>query len=91
MQSGQDGSLGKKLGSFYRFFELFERANLNFSTHTSSIWAPQPRAYNIGGASSKNSSKAGTSRKEPIIEGDEADEEFLPRQNKAPLLTKIRE
>mmetsp|Transcript_22445 Transcript_22445/g.48666 ORF Transcript_22445/g.48666 Transcript_22445/m.48666 type:complete len:1063 (-) Transcript_22445:116-3304(-) len=55
----------------------------------SSIWAPQPRAYNIG-ATSNHSSKARNSENEPIGEGDEADEEFLPRQ-KAPLLTKIRE
>ncbi|KAL9187078.1 hypothetical protein ACHAXT_010798 [Thalassiosira profunda] len=55
----------------------------------SSIWAPQPRAYNIGGASNAPS-KSGKARNEPISEGDEADEEFLPRQ-KAPLLSKIRE
>ena len=55
----------------------------------SSIWAPQPRAYDIGPTTSN--SKAGNhSRNEPITEGDEADEDFLPRQ-KALLLTKIRE
>lgn len=55
----------------------------------SSIWAPQPHAYNIG-PSTIHSSKSGNLENEPIIEGDEADEEFLPRQ-KAPLLTKIKE
>lgn len=55
----------------------------------SSIWAPQPRAYNIG-VTSNESSSAGKLQNEPIIEGDEADEEFLPRQ-KTLLLTKIRE
>ncbi|KAL7542086.1 hypothetical protein ACHAXR_011506 [Thalassiosira sp. AJA248-18] len=55
----------------------------------SSIWAPQPLAYNIGPASN-HSPKAGNSQNEPISEEDEADESFLPRQ-KAPLLTKIRE
>mmetsp|Transcript_31776 Transcript_31776/g.55280 ORF Transcript_31776/g.55280 Transcript_31776/m.55280 type:complete len:273 (+) Transcript_31776:59-877(+) len=55
----------------------------------SSIWAPQPRAYIIE-ATSNHSSKAGNSQNKPISEGDEADEEFLPRQ-KAPLLTNIRE
>ncbi|KAL7547777.1 hypothetical protein ACHAWF_011052 [Thalassiosira exigua] len=55
----------------------------------SSIWAPQPRAYNIGTAAN-HPAKAGTTGDEPISEGDEADEEFLPRQ-KALLLSKIRE
>lgn len=55
----------------------------------SSIWAPQPHAYQIG-ATSNTPSKAGASRSEPLSEGDEADEEFLPGQ-KVPMLTKIRE
>ena len=55
----------------------------------SSIWAPQPHAYNIG-STPNHSSKVGDSSNEPISEGDEADEEFLPAK-KAPLLTKIRE
>lgn len=55
----------------------------------SSIWAPQPRAYNIG-AASNHLPIADSSQSRPIDEGDEADEEFLPGQ-KTPLLTKIRE
>merc|ERR1711862_148621 len=55
----------------------------------SSIWAPQPRAYNILPVS-HHTQNVGNSQNDPIIEGDEAEEEFLPPQ-KAPLLTKIRE
>mmetsp|Transcript_21058 Transcript_21058/g.36214 ORF Transcript_21058/g.36214 Transcript_21058/m.36214 type:complete len:209 (+) Transcript_21058:45-671(+) len=55
----------------------------------SSIWAPQPRSYNIENMSNQPS-KAGSYTNKPIDEGSEADEEFLPRQ-KALLLTKIRE
>ena len=58
----------------------------------SSIWAPQPRAYNIGDTMSSNQSSnvGNSSRNEPISEGDEADADFLPRK-KTQLLTKIRE
>lgn len=62
---------------------------LHHLSKRSSIWAPQPRAYNVGPQSS-NSSKAGKVRNDPISEGAEADEDFLPRQ-KAPLLMKIKE
>ena len=62
---------------------------LRYLYHRSSIWAPQPRAYNIG-ATVGDSSKSGISRDDPISEGEEADEEFLPQQ-KAMLLSKIRE
>jgi len=58
----------------------------------SSIWAPQPRAYDMH-STIKQSSKDGNigySRNEPIQEGAEADEDFLPHQ-KTLLLSKIRE
>ena len=54
----------------------------------SSIWAPQPRAYNVGGGAASVASRGvGSSGAwgEPIEEGDEADEEFLPRQKSTPL------
>lgn len=57
----------------------------------SSIWAPQPHAYNIGGSSSNPTSRVGNALDLPIWEGGEADMEFLPTHSKAPMLTKIRE
>jgi len=57
----------------------------------SSIWAPQPRNYNIS-AGLVTKAIAGTFGAEIITEGDEADEEFLVGQNIPKLLlTKIRE
>jgi hypothetical protein len=55
---------------------------------SSSIWAPQPRAYNIETA--VHSSGPGAQRNEAISEGEEADEEFLVGP-KALTLNKIRE
>ena len=52
----------------------------------SSIWAPQPRAYDVGGgAASRGVGRSSGAGGEPIEEGDEADEEFLPRQKSTPL------
>jgi serine/threonine protein kinase len=57
----------------------------------SSIWAPQPRNYNIS-AGMVTKAIVGTFNTEVITEGDEADEEFLVGQTTPKLLlTKIRE
>jgi hypothetical protein len=54
----------------------------------SSIWAPQPRAYDIETA--MNSSRPGAQQNTAISEGEEADDEFLVGP-KALTLIKIRE
>jgi len=56
----------------------------------SSILAPQPQAYVIGGDLKLSSSKQNNSLSNPIPEGDEADTMFS-YATKAPLLGKIRE
>lgn len=56
----------------------------------STIWAPQPHAYNIEAAPYNNTARACGFCKACIEEGEEADEDFLPKR-KAPLLMKIRE
>lgn len=94
MQSGQDVNLGKFWAVFVisnccHLWAAFDVINIVFFIQISSIWAPQPRAYNIG-VTQNRQSQAGVSQNEPIIESDEADMEFLATQ-KAPLLTKIRE
>lgn len=54
----------------------------------SSIWAPQPHAYNIGGTST-TTTKTRNSRNSPIVEGGERDEAFATIQKA--ILTKISE
>ena len=54
----------------------------------SSIWAPQPHAYNIGGTST-TTTKTRNSRNSPIVEGGERDETFATIQKA--ILTKISE
>jgi len=54
----------------------------------SSIWAPQPHVYNIGGASTIKT-KTRNSRNFPILEGGERDEAFAVTQKA--ILTKISE
>jgi serine/threonine protein kinase len=55
----------------------------------SSIWAPQPHAYNINDVPTA-AAAGNSSRVEPIIEGEEISVLFYSAQ-KAPLLAKIRE
>ncbi|KAL7512700.1 hypothetical protein ACHAXN_009772 [Cyclotella atomus] len=55
----------------------------------STIWAPQPQAYNID-LPVKSTHKLHGSANDPIIEGDEVSVLFYSTQ-KAPLLAKIRE
>jgi serine/threonine protein kinase len=64
----------------------------------SSIWAPQPEAYVIGGAATNmtpTNTLSSQDRRAPILEGDEATLPFLPRHaNRTTTdssLTKIRE
>eukprot|EP00978_Attheya_sp_CCMP212_P012245 scaffold30437_cov45-Attheya_sp.AAC.4 len=65
----------------------------------SSIWAPQPEAYVIGGGATSmaptNTSLSSQDKRAPILEGDEATLPFLPRHaNRTTAdssLTKIRE
>ena len=90
MRSGLDDNSGRL---YVSCFVPVGRTSLTiliclYSSVRSSIWAPQPRAYNIGTAD--KSSKPGTPRNEAIREGEEADEEFLAGQ-KAPSLNRIRE
>ena len=90
MQSGLDDNSGRLCVSC---FVTVGRTSLMtlicfYSSVRSSIWAPQPRAYNIGTAD--KSLKPGTSRNEAIREGEEADVEFLSGQ-KALTLNRIRE
>jgi hypothetical protein len=90
MQSGLDDNSGRLCVSC---FVTVGRTSLMtlicfYSSVRSSIWAPQPRAYNIGTAD--KSSKPGTPRNEAIREGEEADVEFLSGQ-KALTLNRIRE
>lgn len=54
----------------------------------SSIWAPQPHAYNINGTST-NTTKTRNSQNNPIMEGCERDETFTTSQKV--VLTKISE
>eukprot|EP00804_Cyclotella_cryptica_P012370 CCRYP_010834-RA/>CCRYP_010834-RA protein AED:0.00 eAED:0.00 QI:12/-1/1/1/-1/0/1/195/662 len=55
----------------------------------SSIWAPQPHAYNVG-SSSTTANKGSDLKSESIKEGDEADVFFFSVQKTA-ILSKIRE
>jgi hypothetical protein len=55
----------------------------------STIWAPQPQAYNIN-LPPRSTSKLHGSSSDPFIEGEEVSVLFFSSQ-KAPLLAKIRE
>ena len=87
MQNGLGGSLGMPYYCVSLSDYLLLLIYFGFICF-SSIWAPQPRAYNLSDKSDHSS--AGAIQSEPISEGDEADEEFFSG-SKAPLLTKIRE
>jgi hypothetical protein len=91
MQSGPDDNSGEII--CVSSFVPVGRTSLTilvcfYSSVCSSIWAPQPRAYNIEMA--VKSTNPETPRNEAISEGEEADEEFLVGQKALPL-SKIRE